>query len=245
MWAKEQIEDHKKAAKILFKIINQTFSYIKKHKIVTELEVQELIQEFFKKNKLRTANQLPIVAFGASAAMPHYCPTKKSNQKLEEGDMIKIDIWGKLNKKSAPFADITWMAIRGNKISSKQKKVFKIVIDARDAGIKYIKNQIEKRVMPTGKETDDVVRNYIHKYGFGEKFIHGTGHSLGITSAHGNLGRIRKTYKKPLRKNVAYTIEPGIYINGEFGVRSEIDFYIDEKFKFVLTTKLQRKIIIV
>ncbi|KKQ13492.1 MAG: Peptidase M24 [Candidatus Moranbacteria bacterium GW2011_GWF2_36_839] len=162
---------------------------------------------------------------------------------MKNGNIIMLDIWAKLNQKGAPFADITWMAFRGKKIPQEIEKVFEIVINARNAGIKKIKNNLRKKKIILGSEVDNAVRDFIHRNGYGEKFIHGTGHLLGFFSPHGNRNRLRPNSHSSLHKNVAYTIEPGIYLKGKFGIRSEIDFYITDNFKLVLTTDLQKEII--
>ena len=243
MWGKEQIKHHKEATKRLLKIKDLSFEHVRKNEGISELELQIFILEKFKEYNMQTADQPQIVAFGANSAIPHYYPTEKSNKILKKGDVIKLDIWAKLDKKDAPFADITWVGFYGEHLSQKVNKIFNVVVEARDKGIGFIKTKLEKKEVPLGKEVDRVVRDYIHLCGFGDKFIHGTGHSLGLHGPHGNKSRIRKNGHKHLRMNEAYTIEPGVYLKGEFGIRSEIDFYIDEKYKLVLTTDLQRKII--
>jgi Xaa-Pro aminopeptidase len=101
--------------------------------------------------------------------------------------------------------------------------------------------------MPTGFEVDKVARDYIKEKGFDDNFLHGLGHPLGFTNPHGagvrlSPKKVRANRCSPLQKMVGYTIEPGIYLKNKFGLRSEIDFYIDEKNKVVITTKIQKKI---
>jgi Xaa-Pro aminopeptidase len=243
MWTPEQIKYHKEAAKRLLEIKDLAFEHIRRNKNISELELQIFILEKFKEYDLKMADQPQIVAFGANSAMPHYHPTEKSNRILKRGDVIKIDIWAKVNRKGAPFADITWMGFGGRRPSQKINKIFNIVIAARNKGIKFIKSKLRKKEVPLGKEVDRIVRDYIHQRDYGDKFIHGTGHSLGLYGPHGNKSRLRKSGHRALHKNVAYTIEPGIYLSGQFGIRSEIDFYITDNYKFILTTNLQKKII--
>jgi Xaa-Pro dipeptidase len=243
MWTSEQIKDHKEAASRLLKIKDGAFEYIRKNKKISELEIQAFIYRKFKERGMKTADQPQIVAFGPNSAIPHYYPTSKTNRILKKGDVIKIDIWARMNKKGAPFADITWMGFCGEKVPKNIEKIFNIVVSARNKGINFIKNNLKKKNLPTGREVDKVVRDYIHQYGHGDKFIHGTGHSLGFLGPHGKRSRISKKGRKPIRLNTAYTIEPGIYLEGKFGVRSEIDFYVTENYKLILTTKAQKRII--
>lgn len=102
---------------------------------------------------------------------------------------------------------------------------------------------MQKKNIPTGKEIDKQVRDYLHKHKLADKFLHGTGHSLGFTYAHGNKTRISPRGKQRLPINVGYTIEPGVYLKNKFGVRSEIDFYIDNNYNLVITSAVQKKII--
>lgn len=242
MWTKEHIADHREAAKRLLKIKDQIFAYIEKNKNITELEAQVFLYEKFKEAELKTDKTPLIVAFSSSSADPHYHPSSLRNRMIRNGS-IMIDIWGRLNKKNAPFADITWMGYRGESVPQKMQKIFDIVIGARDEGIKFIKKKLKKGEMPLGKEVDKAVRDHINGRGYGEKFIHGTGHSLGFLGPHGNKSRISRKGQKHLRFGTAYTIEPGIYLPNQFGVRSEIDFYVDNNFRLIITTEVQKKII--
>ena len=248
MWTSEQIKHHREAAKKIKKIVDLSFEYIRQNKDnITEKEVQAFIYQKIKERELLIDKTPVIVAFGESSADPHYHPREMSNRKLKKNRLIMIDVWARIDKKSAPFADITWMGFYGDNMSQKIQKVFALVIGARDEGMKFIKdglkNKSASRRIPLGKEVDKIVRNYIHHHGYGERFIHGTGHSLGFHGPHGNRSRISKKGHQALIKNVAYTIEPGVYLEKEFGVRSEIDFYISTDFKFILTTDLQKKMI--
>lgn len=153
------------------------------------------------------------------------------------------DVWAKLDKKGAPFADITWMLYYGQKIPHKYVRAFKIIAQTRDLAVKFLKDNLTKKILPTGKKLDAVAKNYLARRGWDKYFLHGTGHSLGMTSAHGARTRISKKGRQPLPLNIGYTIEPGVYFKNKFGMRSEIDFYIDENYKLIITSKAQNKII--
>lgn len=240
-WNKKQIEQHKKAAEILGEIIKQAAEFIKSNHSITDVEIRQFIAKQYKKYHLRSAKQKSIVAFGKNTSQVHYYAEQL--EKLKEGDLIMIDIWVRLAKKGAPFADITWMLYYGRKLPKQHADAFKMIIQARDKAISFIKSNLKKKIVPIGKEVDAVVRNYIEKRGHGDKFLHGTGHSLGITSPHGIRTRINRKGRQPLPLNTGYTIEPGIYFKNKFGVRSEINFYIDENYKLIITTKVQNQII--
>lgn len=242
-WNKKQIEQHKKAAFLICKIKDEILQKIKKEKYLTEYDIQQYILKSFRFYNLKTDKYKPIVAFRQNTSFVHYYPDKKS-KKLSPGSLILLDIWARLNVKGAPFADITWMAYYGNKIPKIIDKVFKIMLNARDLAIKYIKSSIKKDI-PAGKEIHNITSSYLAKYGYGENFLHGTGHSLGFISDHGSGVNINKHGKGKISIQVGYTIEPGIYLDGKFGVRSEIDFYINSKKEVAITTDVQKKITLI
>jgi len=240
-WNKKQIEQHKKAAEILCKIIKQIVEFIKDNPQTTDVAVRQFIKSQYKKYHLISDKQKSIVAFGDDTSNVHFYAQQP--RQLKNGDLIMIDIWARLAEIGAPFADITWMMYYGVKAPKQYINAFKIVAQARDKAISFLQNNLKKKIIPTGKEIDTVVRNYLDKHGHGDKFLHGTGHSLGFVSPHGTRTRISRKGKKPLPLNVGYTIEPGIYFKNKFGIRSEIDFYIDKNFKLIITTICQKQII--
>jgi Xaa-Pro aminopeptidase len=136
------------------------------------------------------------------------------------------------------------MAYKGEKASGQVQTIFNLTLSAREAAIKFIKQCLKKGTLPTGKEIDAVARNLILAAEYGEKFKHTLGHSIGLKHPHGRIKGLTSRNGTRLKKNIAYTIEPGIYLDNNFGVRSEIDFYIDDELNFILTTKKQNKLII-
>jgi len=242
VWGKEEIKNHTKAAGFLNQIKKETFDYIKESNKITEYSVQQFILGKFKKLGLKTDKDPPIVGFNDNSSILHYFP-KKNSKELKPGSVILIDIWARLNRKNSPFADITWMAYHGKKIPKDFLRAFSVVIKSRDVGINFIKDKLKLGRIPTGKEVDDVVVGVIINKGYEKNILHRTGHSLGTTSPHGIFGRISYKNKKPLFKNLGYTIEPGVYLKNKFGVRSEIDFFIGKDMKLVITTDVQKKLV--
>jgi Xaa-Pro aminopeptidase len=246
MWSKKQIRQHVKAAKQLDEIIQQAFDFIKKHSgEISEYDVQNFILDEFKKRNLITHDQ-PIVAFGRNTMHVHYFAQKLSALKLIPKSIIMIDIWARVNEPKAPFADITWVGYFGKKVPRKIMGTFGLVVLARDRAVDYIKKSLETNHIPTGKEVDQIAREIFKEKELDNKFLHGLGHSLGFVSAHGRYGGRLKPAKKskPLKWNVGYTIEPALYYKGLFGVRSEIDFYLNDEFELIITTCIQKEIII-
>ena len=242
MWSKQQIEQHKKAAELLFKIVGEFAEYIKNNPGATEYEAKLFVKRLFRKYKLKSDKNNPIVAFSKNTAFVHHFAEEKS-QKLKSESLILFDLWGRINEKGAPYADITWMLYYGKNIPSEYQMAFSKVIKARDEAIKFINKHLKNKNIPTGKEIDKHVRVFLHKHGLADKFLHSTGHSLGFTYAHGNRTRISPRGKQKLPVNVGYTIEPGVYFKNKFGVRSEIDFYIDSNYNLKTTSVIQKKII--
>lgn len=241
VWSKKQIEQHEKVAKVLNKIKDLAFDFIKENKDVTEYDVQQFIVGKFKEFGLKSDRDPPIVAFGKNTSEVHHFPKKKSRS-LRKNDLILIDLWANFKHVKSPFADITWMGYNGKKVPEKIQESWTIAGQIRDEIVACLRNRLRKKIIPTGNELTQITKDLLQRYKL-PKQPHYTGHSLGFTSAHGNGARISLANNKPLEKNLGYTIEPGIYFNGKFGVRSEINFYVDSKGKLVITTPVQKKLI--
>ena len=244
MFTQTNLQNHLKACEILDKIKDLAFDFIKNNPNTNELEVEQFIQKQFKKNNLTTCKKHPdlIVAFNASASIPHYNP-KQTPKKLEKNSLILLDIWAKLKKKQAPFSDITWIAYYGETIPDEIREVWNIIKDARDFCIKFIQDELNQGRFPTGKEADDITRKIISNAGFKDNILHSTGHSIGFHSPHGTQEGLSQKNPRSLKKNLAYTIEPGIYLKDKFGIRSEICFYINDNDEVIITTPMQKEII--
>jgi len=243
-WTPAEINKHKTVARLLLRIKDDAFGFIKQKKRekkkVTEYDVQQFILKLFKENNLVSDKDPPIVAAGRNTRFVHYYPKRNSKQ-IKEEDIIMIDIWARLKDKKAPFADITWMGYTGRKIPNEIRRVFKTVIAARNKGINFIRKNLKKDRLPKASEIDSVVRRFVTSRGF--PYTHKRiGHTLGFNSPHGKGRHISKKEKREIFANVGYTIEPDICLKN-FGIRSEIDFLITEHLKLIITTDVQRKII--
>lgn len=240
-WNEVKIKNHFEAAKILIRIKDLAFEYIGKNDLVNEFEVHNFILDEFKKHNLKTDRNNCIVAFRENTSFVHYYPSQYC-KKLKTDSLIMIDIWARLNKTNSPFADITWMGYKGNSVPKEMETIFQLVIRARDGAIKFIKDNLRNKKIPTGREIDECSRNIIRQSALEDKFKHALGHSLGMSRPHGNYGGLRPKNKQKLKTNIAYTIEPGIYLDNKFGVRSEVDFYINKNLEFIPTTPWQKNI---
>src|SRR5262249_39610950 len=150
----------------------------------TEHKIQHWFMEAFARESLITDDP-PIVAVNANSGNPHYEPSAAHPQPIREGDFVLLDVWGKKNTPGAVYYDITWTGFVGKAPSDKQREVFKVVAGARDAGSKLVVEAIAAGRSIAGWEVDQAARGYIKRAGYGDYFIHRTGHSIG-TDVHAN-----------------------------------------------------------
>jgi len=245
VWTDKQIKQHKKAAEILIEIKDLVFDYFRKNSNCSEYEVQKFILEKFKEKNLINERDVPIVAFGKNTSHVHYFPTENCSALCDEC-LILIDIWARLNEVDAPYADITWMAYKGKTIPKKFSDVFDFVVGARDNCVNFIKNNLEKGNFPRCIDAHKDVCDFFEKKNVLNKFKHGTGHSLGRNDPHGDHPPLNyKSEEELIKQNLGFTIEPGLYFENKFGVRTEINFYINSNDEIIITTPLQKEIIMI
>ena len=233
-WSDDQREGQFEASKILRKTVDVAFGLIgerlRAKQKVTEYDVQQRMALFFKEHDL-VISDAPNCSVNANAANPHYEPNKEIFSEIKKGDCVLIDLWAKQNKPGAVYSDITWVAYAGETIPEKYQKVFDIVKGARDAAVDYLKANLPKSVRVRGCDVDDVTRKYIVDHGYGEYFIHRTGHNIG-EEVHGNganIDNLETHDQREIIPETCFSIEPGIYLPGEFGVRLEINVYISKQ----------------
>ena len=249
-WNKTQIENHKIAGKKLALIKDEFHSHIlsnvRMKKEITEKECVDFIKKSYKKHGLVNDHkkEFAIVAFGPNTKEVHHFISTTTTHHLKPNTLILLDIWARLDQQNAPYADATFMFYVGKKVPEKIQKTWEVLISARDSAIGYIKKEIKKGKFPRGLDIDRVTHDTIGKAGLGNGIKHTIGHSLGFDSPHGKLPGINWREYSPILPNVGYTIEPGIYLEN-FGMRSEIDFYIDDQKRCIITTPVQKDIEII
>jgi Xaa-Pro aminopeptidase len=209
-----------------------------------EYEMQQWIMEAFKREDLLTDDP-PVVAVNANSGNPHYEPHPGRAAKINEGDFVLLDIWGKKTAPGSVYYDITWTGFVGKAPSDRQRQVFDVVTKARDIGVKTVLEGVAAGRTLAGWEVDRAVRDFITKSGFGDAFIHRTGHSIAteIHSNGANMDDLEIHDERRILPNTCFSIEPGIYLP-EFGVRSEVNVLVREKAAEV-TGKIQREIVII
>jgi len=246
-WTDEQIKSHFVARDGVDKIVEAAFKEIG-HRVrnggATEYEIQQWIAEAFRRAELVTED-LPIVAVNANSGNPHYEPRPETSSRIKPGDFVLLDIWAKTKAPNAVYYDITWTGVIGTP-SEKHARIFNIVRDARDAGIKKVQDAFSARKKIAGWEVDEATRSHIASAGLAQYFTHRTGHSIGVT-VHGNGANMDNLETKDEREiipNTCFSIEPGVYLPGEFGVRSEVNI-LTRKDSAEVTGKIQRELVLI
>lgn len=232
VWTDDQLAMHKEACVKLQKVIIEAFVEIKRRMLAneptTEIDIQQFMMKRFSEEGMQPSPM--IVAVNANAASPHYFPTKERNSPIKRGDLVLIDSVTKLNKPMAPAVDLTWMGYVGETVPAEYVKIWNIVYEAQQAAFNFVKTSFQTGKPIRGADVDDVSRGVIRKAGYADQFLHRTGHSIG-EEGHGNGANIDNLETRDSRRLIprtAFSIEPGIYLKGKFGVRSEIDVYVSE-----------------
>jgi len=208
-----------------------------------EFEMQQWILEAFKRENLVTEDP-PNVSVNAHSGDPHYEPTSATSAPVRLGDFVLLDIWAKCDEPDSVYYDITWTGAIGTP-SDKQREIFEIVRDARDVGIRTVQGAFDAKKKLHGWEVDQAVREFIGGKGYGQHFIHRTGHSIGrdIHANGANLDNLETRDDREILPNTCFSVEPGIYLP-EFGVRSEINMLIRNG-KGEVTGRVQNELVFV
>jgi len=207
-----------------------------------EFEMQQWFMEAFRRENMVTDDP-PVVAVNANSGNPHYEPRAETSKPIREGDFVLLDVWAKKDIPGAVYYDITWTGFVGDAPSERQREVFKKVSEARDIGVKTVLDAISAGRPIAGWEVDRAVRAHIKQAGFGDFFIHRTGHSIG-TEVHANganMDDLEIHDERRILPNSCFSIEPGVYLP-EFGVRSEVNVLVRPG-QAEVTGKIQREIV--
>lgn len=234
VWTAEQKRMHDAAADNVHRIILEAFNEIARRiradEPTTEYDIQQFMVRRFEDSDMTSDDDPPIVAVNANSAMPHYGPTRTRHAPIKRGDFVLLDVWAKLKKPGAVYADQTWTGYVGETVPDEHARIFEIVSGARDAAVEFLREQIGAGKTLRGAEVDDISRGVIERAGFGEQFTTRTGHSIG-EEVHGNGANIDNLETPDARRIIprtCFSIEPGIYQPNLFGLRSEIDVYVGD-----------------
>ena len=243
----EQIKTHYEARDRMDRIVEAAFKEIGRRVRnggTNEYQIQQWFMEAFRRENLLTDDP-PIVGVNGNSGNPHYEPHAESSAPIHQGDFVLLDVWAKTNTPGAVYYDITWTGFVGKAPSDRMREVFTVVRDARDAGVKTVQDAVTAGRAIAGWEVDRAVRGHIKNAGFGQYFIHRTGHSI-ATEIHANganMDDLEIHDERRILPNSCFSIEPGVYLP-EFGVRSEINMLVRPSVAEV-TGKIQREIVLI
>ncbi len=245
-WSREQFETHKAAGRVVDEIMQAAFAQIaaavKSSRKLTEHGLQQWILEQFQARGL-TTEDAPIVAVNEHSGDPHFEPSPENQRPIARNDWVLLDIWGKLAQPGAVYYDVTWVGYVGESVPARYNKVFDVVQAARDAAVEFIARAVARGETIRGCQVDDVARGVIRQQGYGEAFVHRTGHSIGeeVHSTGANMDNLETHDEREVIPGTCFSIEPGIYLP-EFGVRLEVDVYVEDK-RAGVTGPVQNEII--
>jgi Xaa-Pro aminopeptidase len=227
-WSRLEVEDHRAAAEILSAVARETLARLVRQAGtgISESAVQAQVIAAVQGRGL-VFDDPPIVAFGANSANPHYEPNPRAT--LQSGDVVLLDLWAGRSHTTV-FADQTWIGFAGARPPEQVVEVWRTVRQARDAAIEAIRRAAADRRPIAGYEADRAARTVVERAGYGSAFVHRTGHSID-RDLHGSGPHIDdyETHDdRQLIPGIGFSIEPGIYLPGSFGMRSEVNVFLAE-----------------
>jgi Xaa-Pro dipeptidase len=249
-WDEPARRNHARASEVVAGAKDGAFDLIREAHAsgepITECEVQSHILERFAAAGLETA-EVPIVAVNAHSGDPHYFPAPEHDTPIKPGDWVLIDLWARVPGEENIFSDITWCAYAGREVPAEHQRVYDTVRRARDASLERAIDAWKQGEPMQGWQLDDAARDVITGAGYGAFIRHRTGHSLSPGPAvHGlgmNLDNLETHDTRRMIPGIGFTIEPGIY-TPEFGVRLEINVYVDPNAGPVVTSCTQGDIVL-
>jgi Xaa-Pro aminopeptidase len=242
-------QSHLKACDIIQNIKNEAFTEIGKAinegSKLTEHDVAQFILRRFDEEGIDPGHDMPIVGINDHPANPHFEPKEEGSYEFKKGDMVLIDLWGRLKEPGSIYYDITWCGYIGDDPPEKYREIFHTVRDARIEAVNFVRKRFAEGKPVFGWEVDDACRNVVEEAGYGDYFIHRTGHSIG-EEVHGNgvnIDNLETKDERQLVPGICFSIEPGIYLEGEMAARSEIDCFITLDGEVVVAGEEQMELI--
>lgn len=232
VWTAAVYQTHVAASERLYQVKDRTFELIREKvragEPLTEYEVQQRMIGWFAELGLKKDE--PNVSAQENAGNPHYMPPEQGSRAIRPNEMVLIDLWSKMPTPGAVFADITWVAYTGSTVPEEYASAFAAARDGRDAAVDLVQSTVAEGRDLRGWQVDRACRDVIERAGYGAQFFHRTGHSLG-EEVHGNGVHMDDYETHDDRRLIAgtgFTIEPGVYTD-RFGVRTEINMFVDER----------------
>jgi len=246
-WDESQWQMHLEAEKVTISAYDVAWGLIAERVLagatVRETEVQSAIMDHFHRHELTTYSP-PIVAVGPHSGDPHYEPVAGRDGLIGQGDFVLVDLWAKVDKPKAVYSDLTRMGFVGDVVPAKYEEIFAIVARARDAAIACVGEAYRAGRPLRGWEVDVAGRRVIDLAGYGRYFIHRIGHNIG-QEVHGNganMDDLETHDERLVLRRTCFSIEPGIYFD-EFGVRSEVNVFVDANGGVHVTGGLQTSVL--
>lgn len=247
IWTDAAYKTHVAASEKLYTVKDRTFELIRERMrsggALNEYEVQQRMIGWFQELGLKV--EQPNVSAQENAGNPHYMPARDGSRAIRPNELMLIDLWSKLPTPGAVFADITWVGYTGTQVPDEFAKAFAAAAAGRDAAVELVQSSTSSGADLRGWQVDRACRDVIDRAGYGDLFIHRTGHSLG-EEVHGNGVHMDDYETRDDRRLIAgtgFTIEPGVY-NDRFGVRTEINMFVGER-EATVTGPLQKEIVLI
>jgi Xaa-Pro dipeptidase len=248
VWSAEHLASHLRSAETIKTIAHDAFALAgelsRTKQPIAEHELVQWILERFARANVSTDHG-PSVCAGANSANPHYEASADRARPILDGEVLLIDLWA--TEVGGVYADQTWMATLGTP-SGRAQEIWSIVRDARDAAIDLVQRAATDGRTIRGADVDDAARNVIVARGYGDRFIHRTGHSIDPRSLHGSgphLDNLETREERVLIPGVGFSIEPGLYIPGEIGMRSEVNVFLEPGRALITPREYQAELIVV
>jgi Xaa-Pro dipeptidase len=248
VWTDAQLESHRYAVTALRRIVDEAFAHVSSSlhagRLLTEYDLQQFILGRIRDAGMVTSSP-PIAAVNAHSADPHYGPTAAASSPVLRDSLVLIDLWAKRTEPGAVYGDITWTGFTARDVPSRHREIFDCVRRGRDAALSFVQQRVAAGQFPYGWEVDEACRQVINRAGYGDRFVHRTGHSIG-EEVHGNganIDNLETQESRRLMPRTCFSIEPGIYLPDEFGIRSELDVYVSDQAAVAYGQPLQTEII--
>ncbi len=233
VWDADAVATHVRASDALYRVKDRAFEAVARRVgdgiPTTEYDIQQLMVGWFADEGLVSDSE-PMVSVGPNAGNPHYLPTRTEHRAIGPGDLVLLDLWGKLQQSGAVYADITWVGFTGRRAPDAEARAFEAVRAARDAAVRLVTDAARTGREIRGFEVDRAASAVLRQAGYGPHILHRTGHSLG-EDVHGtgvNMDDFETHDDRRLLPGTGFTIEPGVYFEG-FGIRSEINMMMEAR----------------
>jgi Xaa-Pro aminopeptidase len=231
VWSPADRASHRRAAEAVATIAREALALAGSRAAggdpITERALAVWVRERFDRAGLVTESG-PSVSWGPNAARAHYDPTTEESAPIVRGALLLLDLWA--TEPGGIYADQTWMAAIGQP-SDRDARLWTVVRSARDAALDLIRSRVRSGAPVRGAEADAAARQVIRSAGLADRTISRTGHSIDRHGLHGFGPPIDDTETfddRLLIPGVGFSVEPGVYLPGEAGVRSEVNVVVGE-----------------